>query len=107
MGIWTIVKANIRAHKTQFISLILLTVFCVASVIAFYNVNESSKESILYEYDCINVADECLVVERSDFTEEMEASFANAKQRVMQHIDYVRNLPNFKSIQILLNVDPL
>lgn len=79
MGIWTIVKANIRAHKTQFISLILLTVFCVASVIAFYNVNESSKESILYEYDCINVADECLVVERSDFTEEMEASFANAK----------------------------
>lgn len=38
---------------------------------------------------------------------ETTASFANAKQRVMQHIDYVRNLPNFKSIQILLNVDPL
>ncbi|MCQ2325089.1 MAG: primosomal protein N' [Paludibacteraceae bacterium] len=38
---------------------------------------------------------------------ETTASFANAKQRVMQHIDYVRNLPNLKSIQILLNVDPL
>lgn len=38
---------------------------------------------------------------------ETSASFANAKQRVMQQIDYVRNLPNLKSIQILLNVDPL
>lgn len=38
---------------------------------------------------------------------ETSASFANAKQRVMQHIDYVRRLPNLKTIQILLNVDPL
>lgn len=38
---------------------------------------------------------------------ETEASFMLAKQRVMQQIEYVRSLPNLKSIQILLNVDPL
>ena len=46
MDIFTIIKANIKARKGQFIGLVLLVIFCVSSIVAFYNVMQSSKQSL-------------------------------------------------------------
>ena len=43
MDIFTIIKANIKARKGQFIGLVLLVIFCVSSIVAFYNVMQSSR----------------------------------------------------------------
>ncbi len=71
MDIFTIVKANIKSHKGQFIGLALLVIFCVSSIIAFYNVMESSNKSISDEYDYINVPNDNILIERSKLTDEM------------------------------------
>lgn len=71
MDIFTIVKANIKAHKGQFIGLVLLVVFCVTSIVAFYNVMQSTDQSVAEEYDYIGVADEYIYVERSLVTDEV------------------------------------
>lgn len=71
MDILTIVKANIKAHKGQFIGVVLLVVFCVTSIVAFYNVMQSTDKSVAEEYDYIGVADEYIYVERSLVTGEV------------------------------------
>ena len=77
MDIFTIVKANIKARKGQFIGLVLLVIFCVSSIVAFYNVMQSSKQSLNDEYDYINVADEILFIERAKVTDEMLETLSN------------------------------
>ena len=77
MDILTIVKANIKAHKGQFIGLVLLVVFCVTSIVAFYNVMQSTDKSVAEEYDYIGVADEYIYVERSLVTDEVIKSLDN------------------------------
>ncbi|MCQ2534870.1 MAG: ABC transporter permease [Clostridia bacterium] len=77
MDIFTIVKANIKARKGQFIGLVLLVILCVSSIVAFYNVMQSSKQSLNDEYDYINVADEILFIERAKVTDEMLETLSN------------------------------
>lgn len=77
MDIFTIIKANIKARKGQFIGLVLLVIFCVSSIVAFYNVMQSSKQSLNEEYDYINVADDILFIERTKVTDEMLETLSN------------------------------
>ena len=73
MEILTLVKANIRARRGQFIGFFILTFFCVASISTFLNVKIAAERSISEAYDDMGVADSILDVERSVLTEEILA----------------------------------
>lgn len=64
MDIFTIVKSNIKARKGQFIGLTLLVIICVASIVAFYNVLNSSEKSVNEAFDYMGVYDEGILISR-------------------------------------------
>ena len=77
MDIFTVVKANIKAHRGQFVGVILMMTIAIASILSFTNVIFSIDDSIREANRITNTPDQNLIVERSVFTDEIYSTLIN------------------------------
>lgn len=77
MSIRTIVRANIRAHKGQFIGIVLMMAIAVSSILGFTNVMISTKKSISSACDRMDVPDLFFLMDKAVLTPEMIQKIEN------------------------------
>lgn len=70
MDIYTIVKANIRAHRSQYIGIIIMMLVAITSILGLSDIMISGKRSSVDAIEKMGAYDQLLVAYRSEVTPE-------------------------------------